>query len=165
MLISADAFEKLDFSQLMEVYVEGNVENGQEFWPEETPECQLELAVEKFRSYLVDGFYGTKHGIYWIWEESSRYISALRLEQHQDGLLMEALETRPDCRRMGYAKKLIQAALNNLPEGTRVFSHVHKKNNPSLATHRSCGFSKALDYSVCSDGSVYDREVTMEIVV
>ena len=165
MLISADTFEKLDFPALMDIYVEGNVENGEYFWPEETPEHQLELAVEKFRSYLVDGFYGTKHGIYWIWEEGSRYISALRLEQHQDGLLMEALETRPDCRRMGYAKKLIQAVLNNLPEGTRVFSHVHKNNDPSLETHRSCGFTKALDYSICSDGSVYDREVTMEIVV
>ena len=74
MLISADTFEKLDFPALMEIYVEGNVENGEYFWPEETPERQLELAVEKFRSYLVDGFYGTKHGIYWIWEESSRLL-------------------------------------------------------------------------------------------
>ena len=165
MLISADAFEKLDFAALMEIYIEGNVENGEYFWPEETPERQLVLAVEKFRSYLVDGFYGTKCGTYWIWEEDGRYISALRLEQHPDGLLMEALETRPDCRRMGYAKKLISAMLKQLPEGTRVYSHVHKKNGPSLETHRSCGFTKALDYSICSDGSVYDREVTMEIVV
>lgn len=165
MLISADAFEKLNFSELMEVYVEGNVENGAYFWPEETPERQMELAVEKFRSYLQEGFYGTAHGTYWIWTEDGRYVSALRLEQHPEGLLMEALETRPDCRKKGYGKKLILAVLEQLPAGTRVYSHVNKENAPSLATHSSCGFSKAFDYAVGSDGEICDYEVTMEITV
>lgn len=165
MLISADSFEKLDFSALMEVYVEGNVENGEYFWPGETPKRQMELAVEKFRSYLVNGFYGTAHGTYYIWTEEGRYVSALRLEAHEEGLLLEALETRPECRRMGCAKKLISAVLERLPMGTRVYSHVNKKNVPSLQTHLSCGFSKELDYAVCFDGSVYDWEVTMEITL
>ena len=165
MLISADAFEKLNFSELMEVYVESNVENGAYFWPEETPERQMELAVEKFRSYLQEGFYGTAHGTYWIWTEDGRYVSALRLERHSEGLLLEALETRPNDRRKGYAKKLILAVLEQLPAGTRVYSHVDKENLPSLATHRGCGFSRALDYAVSSDGSVCDWEVTMEIVL
>ena len=165
MLSSFDGFEKLDFFKLMEVYIEGNVENGLYFWPEETPERRLELAVEKFRSYLRDGFFGTAHGTYYVWSEDGRYVSALRLEQRPDGLLMEALETRPDCRKMGYAKKLIGAVMASLPAGTRVYSHVHKKNVPSLQTHDSCGFSKALDHSVGADGSVYDHEVTMERTV
>ncbi len=165
MLISANSFEKLDFSELMEVYVEGNVENGQCFWPEEAPERQMELAVEQFRSYLVDGFYGTAQGIYWVWTENGRYVSALRLEQHPDGLLLEALETRPDHRGMGYAKRLILEVLGQLPAGTRVYSRVDKENTPSLATHCSCGFSKVFDYAVGSDGEICDYEVTMEITV
>lgn len=165
MLISADSFEKLDFSALMEVYIEGNVENGAYFWPEETPEQQMKLALKEFRSYLIDGFYGTAKGTYYIWTEDGRYVSVLRLEQHPEGMLMEALETHPDHRKQGYAKKLIMAVAAQLPAATRVYSHVNKKNIPSLVTHQSCGFSKALDYSVCSDGSVCDREVTMEIIL
>ena len=165
MLISAASFDELDFSQLMEVYIEGNEENAAYFWPEETPERQMALAVEKFRSYLVNDFYGTAHGTYYVWTEEGCYMSALRLEQHPEGLLMEALETRPDCRQMGHAKQLILAVLERLPEGTRVYSHVDKENMPSLAAHRSCGFSKALDYAVCSDGEICDYEVTMEVIV
>ena len=165
MIIVADSIEKLDFPRLMEVYLEGNAENGEYFWPEEEPERRIELAKESFRSYLVDGFYGTAHGTYYVWTEQGRYISALRLERHADGLLLEALETRPDCRRKGYGRKLILAVLEQLPQGTRVYSHVNKENQPSLAAHRSCGFSKALDYAVGSDGEICDWEVTMEIFV
>ena len=165
MLISADAFEQLDFSRLMEVYMEGNVENGQYFWPEETPERQMELAEEAFRSYLTEDFFGEKHGTYYVWTEEERYVSALRLEEHPDGLLLEALETCPGYRERGYGKRLIAAVLARLPAGTRVYSHVNKKNIPSLAIHKSCGFSRALDYAVTSDGEICDREVTMEIFV
>ena len=165
MLISADSFETLDFPALMEVYVEGNLENGAYFWPEETPQRRMELAVEAFRDYLVNGFYGTAHGTYWIWVENGRYISSLRLEEHPEGLLLEALETRPDCRKLGHAKQLIMAVLDRLPEGTRVYSHVNRENTPSLATHESCGFSKALDYAVDPDGGICDYEVTMEVTV
>lgn len=165
MLIIAASLEKLNFSALMEVYIEGNAENGECFWPEETPERQMELALEKFRGYLTDDFYGKAHGTYYVWAEEGRYVSALRLEQHSEGLLMEALETHPEYRRRGYAKKLIEAVFAQLPSGTRVYSHVNKKNEPSLVTHQGCGFSKALDYVVCFDGSVSDRSVTMEIVL
>ena len=165
MLIFANSFEKLDFSALMEVYAEGNEENGSYFWPEEAPTRQMELAQDEFRSYLLGGFFGTAKGTYYIWTEDGRYVSALRLEQHPEGMLMEALETRPDYRKRGHAKQLIKAVAALLPAGTRIYSHVNKKNIPSLVTHQSCGFLKALDYSVCSDGSVCDREVTMEIIL
>ena len=165
MLISADVFEQLDFSRLMEVYAEGNVENGRYFWPEETPERQMELAEEAFRTYLTKDFFGERHGTYYVWTEVERYVSALRLEEHPDGLLLEALETCPGYRKQGYGKKLIAAVLTRLPTGTRVYSHVHKENELSLITHRSCGFSQTLDYAVDSDGEICDWEVTMEIFV
>ena len=165
MLILADSFEKLDFSALMDVYAEGNEENGVYFWPDEAPARRLELAQNEFRGYLLDGFFGTAKGTYCIWTEDGRYVSALRLEQHPEGMLMEALETHPIYRKRGYAKQLINAVAALFPAGTRIYSHVNKANTPSLVTHQSCGFRKALDYSVCFDGSVSDREVTMEIIL
>ena len=165
MLITADAFENLDFSRLMKVYIEGNLENGQYFWPEETSERQMELAIEAFRSYLIEDFFGKRHGTYYVWMEEGVYVSALRLEEHPDGLLLEALETCPGCRKQGYGKRLIAAVLEQLPKGTRVYSHVGKENAPSLVTHKSCGFSVAQDYAVASDGEICDWEVTMEIFV
>ena len=160
-----DNFEKLDFPALMEVYAEGNLENGEYFWPEETPERRMALAKESFRDYLVNGFFGTAHGTYYVWTEEGRYLSALRLEEHENGLLLGALETRLDCRKLGYAKRLISAVLHRLPKGTRVYSHVSKGNEPSLATHLACGFVKELDHSVDQDGEICDDEVTMEVIV
>lgn len=160
MLIEVKSFEALDFAALMEVYIEGNQENADEFFPDEPPETKMELAHNAFRQYLRESFFQIPAACCWIWAEGDRYISALRLEPHGDGWLLEALETRPDCRRQGYARKLITAVLERLPAGTRVYSHVSKRNAASLAAHRSCGFVKLLDYVTEDDGSRSDHQVT-----
>lgn len=165
MLISVETFEELDFDALMEVYTEGNRENGEDLYPEESPEKQMELARRDFEKYLREGFYTKSDVCYWIWSENGAYRSALRLEPWQDGLLLEALETHPDHRRMGYAKKLILAVLARLPVGTRVYSHISKGNTAFLRSHDACGFQKTLDYSVDSDGEIYDHQVTMAVTV
>ena len=165
MLICAKTFRELDLDSLMEVYLEGNRENGEDLYPDESPERQMELAKRDFESYLRESFYAQEHACYWIWSEDGEYRSALRLEPYQDGLLLEALETHPDQRRKGYAKKLISAVLEQLPTGTRVYSHISKRNTPSLASHRSCGFAKLLDYCVDTDGERYDHQVTMAVTV
>ena len=98
-----------------------------------------------------------------VWIHEGIYVSALRLEPYRDGLLLEALETMPDCRRQGYGKKLVLAALeavwqeNPLP----VYSHVPKRNHPSLAIHNACGFSRISEQAVYIDGSVTDRSCTL----
>ena len=165
MLICVRTFQELDFDALMQVYLEGNRENGEDFYPEESPERQMELALRGFKNYLRDDFFSNKGSCYWIWSENGAYRSALRLEPYQDGLLLEALETHPDQRRKGYAKKLISAVLEQLPTGTRVYSHISKRNTPSLASHRSCGFHKLLDYSADADGTICDHQVTTTVTV
>ena len=142
MLTCAESMAALDFSALMEVYRESNEENGVYFWPNEPAERQRLLAEQNFETYLRDDFFGTAHGRYYLWTEDGRYLAALRLEEHEDGLLLEALETRPDSRRRGHAKALISAVLGLLPPGTRVYSHVNRRNGASLAAHRACGFSE-----------------------
>lgn len=159
MLTIARKFADLSFARLMDVYREGNTENGMDFYPEETPERQRMLAEQDFYDYLSEVFFRTKGAVYFIWTEEGRYVSALRLEPYQDGLLLEALETASEYRRKGYAKALIRATLERFPE-QKIYSHVHKGNLSSRRTHECCGFRKLLDHAVYADGSVLQNSVT-----
>ncbi len=159
MLLLAKKCSELNFSQLMAVYEEGNLENARMFW-QELSEAELLLrAEESFYSYLQGDFFRTRGAYYAIWEENGRYCSALRIEPYQDGVLLEALETRPDCRRRGYAAMLMQAVLAQ--ETRKIYSHVGKKNIASLRTHEKCGFRKLLDHAVYIDGSVSSNAFTL----
>lgn len=159
MLIIAKRLGELSFPRLMEIYVEGNRENGAERYPEEPEMRQLALAEADFRQYLAEDFFRQKGAFYAIWEENGRYVSALRLEPYRDGLLLEALETAPDQRRKGYAATLIQA-VQGLPGVEKTYSHVSKRNAPSQATHKKCGFRQVSDQATYIDGSVNARAVT-----
>ena len=164
MLRTIHTMEELDISGWMEVYREGHEENGAYFYPDEPPERALHLAEEDSRRFL-EGFFQIPGAQYWIWEEEGRYVSCLRLKPDRDGLLLEALETRPDCRRRGFGKQLILSVLSHLPRGTRIYSEISKENLPSLAIHRVCGFSQVLDYGLQEDGSKADHCVTMGVTI
>lgn len=160
MLKVARKMNELSFSKLMEVYEEGNLENGQDFWPEESQWRQIALAEEAFYDYLQQVFFQTDGASYLIWEEDGRYLSALRLEPYRDGLLLEALETSPKYRKMGYGTYLVSAALEYAGE-IKIYAHVGKKNAASLRTHQKCGFQRILEYAAYADGSVDDRCCTL----
>lgn len=160
MLLIARKLKELSFGKLMEVYAEGNQENGRESWPDEHPSRQQMLAEQDFYDYLRQVFFTTPRAVYAIWQLDDTYVSALRLEPYRDGLLLEALETIPEHRRKGYGKALVNAVLENWPE-VRIYSHVAKWNEASLQTHESCGFQKILDHAVYVDGSVHHNAVTL----
>ena len=162
-LIVAGSLRALSFPKLMEVYQEGNRETGGRNYPEEPPQRQLELAEEDFREYLCRIFFAGENARYFILEAAGRYVSALRLEPYGDGLLLEALETAPDCRRKGYAAALIRQCQQYLTqEGkVRLYSHVSRRNAASLRTHEKCGFRQISDYARYIDGSVDRRAVTL----
>ena len=154
-LIVAKSLRDLSFGKLMDVYAEGNLENGRDLWPDEPEGRQIALAEQEFYQYLQQVFFRTKDTRYLILEDSGRYISALRLEPYQDGLLLEALETAPAYRQKGYGAHLTQVAIETVGT-TKVYSHVAKRNTASLRTHEKCGFVKILDHAVYADGSVND---------
>ena len=158
MLRLARKCSELIFSNLMEVYEEGNRENGAQHWPGLFGNEQILRAEQEFYRYLED-FFRTKGAYYAVWEENGRYLSALRLEPYEDGLLLEALETRPDCRGKGYGSLLLEAV--SAVETGNIYSHVSKKNLASLRVHEKCGFRKLLDYAVYIDGSVLSDAVTL----
>lgn len=153
MLMVAGSLKELNFTSLMQVYAQGNLENAEELWQDEPEGVRLLLAEQAFYQYLRDGFFTAPGAVYAIWTLDGEYVSALRLEPYQDGLLLEALETAPEHRRKGYAKMLIHAVLERF-SGRMIYSHVGKRNTASMATHESCGFRKVLDHAVYVDGSV-----------
>ena len=153
MLIVAKGFKDFSFGKLMEVYSEGNLENAQDLWPDESQARGIALAEQDFYNYLQQVFFRTPDARYLIWEEQGRYVSALRLEPYRDGLLLAALETAPEMRQKGYAVSLVQAALEHAGAG-KIYSHVAKGNAASLRTHEKCGFRRILNHAVYADGSV-----------
>ena len=156
MLKLATRMRELNFYSLMDVYREGNEENGALAYPNCSASEQLLLAEQDFYQYLVQCFFSVDGAVYALWEEKGKYLSALRLEPYEDGLLLCALETMPQYRRQGYACKLIQAVLEWISNhgAIKVYSHVSRKNEASQRSHRNCGFRKILDHAVYSDGSV-----------
>ena len=160
MLLWAKNMKELNFDRLMQVYAEGNRENAQTFYPHMAPEKGQLCAEQDFWNYLTEDFFRQKGACYAIWEDGGEYISALRLEPWEDGFLLEALETQPDHRRRGYAKTLITEVQKTLPE-TIIFSHVSKRNKPSLAAHRACGFQIIKDTVRLLDGTVSSNSYTL----
>ena len=156
MLLIMKRLEELDFSALMDIYVEGNLEKAEEYG-----DGGLLRAEREFYDYLREDFFRQPDAFYAVWTEQGSYVSALRLEPYKDGWLLEALETAPDYRKKGYAKALMIAVLEYMDQSI-IYSHVSKRNEASLRTHYACGFQKHLDHVVYRDGSVTNRGVTLK---
>lgn len=152
MLYLAKSLRQLRFGELMEVYMQSNLEKAAD-----TGLLQVE---QDFYQYLHDCFFSTPNAVYALWVEEGKYISALRLEPYKDGLLLAALETAPQYRCKGYAQKLVEAVLAEFA-GQRIYSHVDKRNVASLAVHEKCGFRKILDFAAYIDGSIDSSAITL----
>ncbi len=163
MLYIARNLKELSFRKLMDVYVEANRENGAELAPQEPEDRQLQIGEDDFYSYLHDVFFKRDGVCYAVWMVDETYVSALRLEPYRDGLLLEALETAPDCRRRGYARNLVQAVQGWLSQrgSVRLYSHVGKQNEASMRVHLQCGFRVIGDSAAYIDGSVNNRACTL----
>ena len=155
MLILAHSLRDLRFGALMEVYADSNEEKASD-WPNLPRGYALTLAEQDFRQYLQEVFFPTDGALYTVWEEEGCYVSALRLEPYRDGLLLEALETRPDQRGKGYAQTLIREMQRYLAQQgpVKLYSHIEKRNSASRSVHEKCGFRVVSDHAVYINGSV-----------
>ncbi len=156
MLLAASNLRDISFPELMGVYRQTNMENGKILAPFAPEARQIQLAEQEFCDYLRESFFPVASSRYMIWVENGRYASALRLEPYRNGTLLEALETAPELRRRGYAARLIGAVQGELSHRGNVilYSHVSKKNVPSLKTHWRCGFQIVQDTATYIDGTV-----------
>lgn len=162
MLKIIQSFRDLDFRLLANAYVQSCQERGALNYPD-YPAAQQLLMAEQDLYGEVKCFFQEKNAFYAVWEPDGRYLSVLRMESYQDGLLLEGLETLPEERGKGYAKQLVHAVISALSKVGKfhIYSHIDKKNNASLAVHRACGFALLRDYAVYADGSVSQNAYTM----
>ena len=159
MLFICNSLNQLSFGKLMAVYEEGNRENAAYFYAGMDKNAALLQAEQDFYAYLEDCFFKIAGAFYGIWIENGEYVSALRMEPYRDGLLLEALETAPAHRRMGFASRLLKVVLTDV--SAPVYSHVKKDNVASLRTHAACGFVQINDSADMIDGSISDRHLTL----
>lgn len=145
MMINVKNYDGLDERKLMDIYAEGNIENADDLYPDtEDRESAVRKVEEGFLDFLKNKFFAAVGSEYFILEENGEWVSALRTSLIKGGLYyMEALETRPDMRRCGYAKKLLFEVLDELKKrgSFELYCCVSKRNEPSIKTHLAAGFS------------------------
>ncbi len=148
----------------MAVYREGNMENGNRFYPYESATTQIRLAEQDFADYLRNTFFHQEGAVYCVLEENGSYISAARIEKYEDGYLLTALETRPDCRRKGYGMQLINGLLARCKDNgwMPIYSHISNQNYASMRMHLQCGFRVLKDSARYLDGSVRSDSKTLK---
>ena len=157
------SLNELNFEALMAVYEEGNVANGAERFPEESAMMQKRLAEQDFEDYLRQAFFRQPGAAYCVYMENDSYITAARVEPFDNGYLISGLETRPDFRRKGYGRKLMENLISackregNLP----LYSHVSQRNFASMQLHLQCGFRVFKDSARYLDGSVHSDSKTL----
>ena len=149
--------DELPFGKLMEVYEEGNRENGKVKYPHLPENLQLLEAEQDFYAYLR-AFFRQEDSFYGLWCADGLLVSALRVEPYEDGYLIAALETKLDQRNRGYAKALLNEVCQHLLSCGKmpIYSHIARNNLPSQKVHISCGFSEILPYSRYADGRIND---------
>ena len=154
MLHRITEYSQLDERKLMDLYVEGNLENTAYFYPDEQDKKKAVRQVEQgFLAFLRNNFFAVPGSVYWVLEENGVWVSALRTTQLRYGLYYaEALETRPDCRRKGCAYRLLNEVTDELRKDSpfSLLDCVDKENTPSLGVHKKAGFrivsDKGFDY-------------------
>lgn len=157
------SMRQLDFEQLMHVFEQSNREKGQHEYPKESAQEQLRRVENEAYTYLLDSVFANKNGLCAVWEAGGRYLAALYVEPYNNGLLITSLETLPEARNRGHAKKLVHAVVQYLQAhgSCVIYSHVEKRNAPSLAVHKACGFLTVLQYAAFLDGSVSHHYLTL----
>lgn len=144
------------------VYEEGNYLYGKENYPKKPNNIQLLYAEQDFYQFLLD-FFTEQKAKYFVWIVDGYYVSALRVQIYKDGYILTALETMPCMRGKGYATCLLKAVIAYLSLNNchKLYSHVSKNNEPSLAVHSSCGFQVVIDSAEYIDGSVHNDSYTL----
>ena len=149
MLLKFNSFADLNTDRLMKIYIESNRENAAHFFPDEQDiNKAIRLCEEGFTKYLKEDFYSQAGRTYWVLEEDDQWISALRTTFMNDDLYyIEALETKPEYRKQGYAEKLLLMVVEAFKaQGAfELCDCVSKGNIASLKTHLKAGFSIVSD--------------------
>lgn len=126
-----------------EIYPEGCWENARYHHPNQDDfRAAMEEEAEYFARFLKEKFLAKEGNRYYVLEVEGEWVSALRLTPVEDFYYLEALETAPKQRKMGYGTRVLQETIRHLQKQgpLTIRDNVKKDNLASLATHRRCGF-------------------------
>lgn len=156
MLRIVQSAKDLDFRQMFAVYDESICNHAENRYSREHPGMRVLMAQQDFVADWKTSL-GDKTAFCALWVVDDAYTSVLRMDKYLDGMLLNTLETVPSARGKGYATILIKETINWLrnKDCHKVYSHIDKRNSVSAALHKSCGFSRLMDYAVYLDGSVF----------
>ena len=162
MLKIITSFKELNTRQLLNVYEESISQDAERKSKESPVGLRITEAEQDFLDYMRY-FFAIDDAFLALWELDGVYMAALRVEPYLDGYLVSGLETMPDCRIRGYAKKLLQKASAHLKQlgSIKIYSHIDKQNIASLNLHLACGFTVISDHAVFLDGSVFSNHYTL----
>lgn len=130
------------YRMVHDIYMEGNVENARWRNPDLKDLTEaIKAEEENFVTYLRT-FLEKDENRYYVLEIEGAWVSALRLTKIRDFYYLEALETAPEHRRKGYGVELLKEVGRLLSTRGKVIirDNVSKRNLPSLAIHKKCGF-------------------------
>ena len=143
MFLELKQISEQDMAKLMGIYAESNNENIVYFYPDCTDASDGLRKIEaNFSDYIRKEFLISPENTYCVLAKDNIWVSALRLYAMKDFYYIEALETSPAFRRLGYGSELLNAVLLSLKKkGPFILrDNVGKRNAASLATHKKCGF-------------------------
>ena len=78
--------------------------------------------------------------LYLLFEEEGEILAQIGVRYLADELHVTTLAVRPEHRRRGYARALLEAALGAFPEASRVHLEVRPSNAPARALYEALGF-------------------------
>lgn len=162
MLKIVKSINKLNLEQFLSVYEDSSRKNGRLSHKDISETQQLLKAEDDLIAYMRE-FFQQKDVFCALWVADGVYRSILRIEPYRDGVLLHALETAPNDRNMGYGQQLVTSVLEYLKTNGcgKVYSHIEKRNLPSLHLHEKCGFCKISDSATYIDGTVTQSSCTM----
>ena len=136
----------LDREAFLSVFKESTLENLPGFYPGLPQPEALRRYETDFWNYIC-GDFQKEGGILAILGDAGGYRASVRLyPQGENTYYIEALETRPDSRRMGYGKRLYRRVIARLEaaEGEICLrADTGRNNRASIAAHLSAGFRLA----------------------
>lgn len=134
--------QKEMYTLVHEIYIESCTENAMENDPDASDLTAAIRQEEDSFVLFLQNFFSSPKNTYYVLEKDGAPVSAARLTSCEGFYYLEALETPPIYRKMGYASQLLKEIIAYLhTQGpVDIRDCVNKTNAASLATHKKCGF-------------------------
>lgn len=143
-VVITNKIEGINLDKLMDIYEESNRENLSmvESDPGEKTDKNIlyQKVRESYKAYIKNEFLKEGKNRLAILIDGEKYLAGLRIYDDGKFYLLEALETNPIYRRMGYGERLVRQVVKSLEKGKEIRVEVSLSNKKSLAFHKKVGF-------------------------